>query len=90
MWYRHRKAHSSAGQTLLVISVQQRCPWSKGEGTHAGTGPLLLPLQDPAKMGPGLDQFLPLQWKRGGGEPGAGLASCSSSHPPSIVTSLQD
>lgn len=28
-------------QTLLVISVQQRCPQDRGEGNHAETSPLL-------------------------------------------------
>lgn len=42
-------------------------------------GPVpLLPLPDPTKIGPGLDQFLLLHLKHGGGEPGAGLVSCSS------------
>ena len=42
----------------------------------------------PYQMGPGLDQFLLLHLKCGGGEPGAGLASCSS-YQSSTVTSLQ-
>lgn len=51
-------------------------------------GPVpLLPLPDPTKMGPGLDQFLLLHLKRG--ERGAGLASCSS-YQSSVVTSSQE
>lgn len=76
----HREAHSSAGQTDFISDISTaEVPWSRGEGTHAWTSPLLPP-QDPRKVGHGLDQVLLHPQKRGTRGPGAGLASCASSH----------
>lgn len=48
VWCRHRKAHSSAGQTDFISDISTaEMPWSRGEGTQIWTGPLLLPLLDP-------------------------------------------
>lgn len=57
-------------------------------GIHVWTCPSLLPLLDPMKMGPGLDQFILLHLKWGRRAQGW-LASCSSCHQSSIFTSLK-
>lgn len=56
-------------------------------GIHVWIGPLLLPLLDPIKMGPGLDQFILLYLKWGQRAQGW-LASCFC-HQSSIFTSLK-
>lgn len=72
-----REAHSSAGQTDFISDISTaEVPTEQGAGDPCLTSPLL-PLQDPTKMGPGLDHFLLLHLKRGDRDPGAGLASCS-------------